>query len=193
MVPAEWLADPLALIAQTPHLDWLLLTKRPELWRERIHAACWPASSPGGGSLAAAWKGGSPPPNVWIGTSVEDQQRAEERVPHLLKIPARVRFLSCEPLLGELDLGFLIDGEPWLVDWVICGGESGPGARPMHPAWARSLRDQCQEAGVAFHFKQWGAWAPSQYFGWACSRVGKKKAGRELDGRTWDEVPSPNT
>ena len=123
------------------------------------------------------------PANVWIGTTAEDQQRADERIPALLKIPARVRFLSCEPLLGPVNLTVTIPGgspsynalKPYRPDyckeplepsihWVICGGESGPGARPMHPDWARSLRDQCAATGVAFHFKQWGEWiARSQY------------------------------
>jgi len=151
------------LIDATPYLDWLLLTKRPE--------------------NIARMMGADVPENIWLGTSCEDQKRADERIPHLLKVPARVRFLSCEPLLGPVDLS------PWLiccpscgapradtsyagcqycdaypevrgVSWVICGGESGPGARPMHPDWSRSLRDQCQAAGVAFFFKQWGEYKP---------------------------------
>jgi len=126
-----------------------------------------------------------PPPNVWLGTTVEDQRRADERIPHLLACPAAVRFVSCEPLIGPVDLNKSIGGTKWIggqrgcagmhqhgnapdphhhhddrcrdgLDWVICGGESGPNARPMHPEWARSLRDQCQAAGVPFHFKQWG-------------------------------------
>jgi protein gp37 len=124
-----------------------------------------------------------PLPNIWLGTSVEDQVRADERIPHLLATPAAVRFLSCEPLLGAIDLnavpwdvaGYPMEGalptpgEPddfryWHhrvqgIAWVIVGGESGPAARPMHPDWARSLRDQCAAAGVPFFFKQWGAWA----------------------------------
>jgi len=143
-----------------------------------------------------------PLPNVWLGVSVEDQRRADERIPHLLSTPAAVRFLSIEPLLGPVNLtrielgggrrptwnalsgarGFYgentvrIDhGDPGL-DWVIVGGESGPGARPMHPDWARSVRDQCVAAGVPFFFKQWGG-------------VRKKETGRVLDGRTWEEMP----
>ena len=231
--PAEVLADMLALIAQTPELDWLLLTKRPQLWQERVTVAMAGCFDEDPLTLMESWLGGDPPSNVWIGTSVEDQARAEERIPRLLEIPARVRFLSCEPLLGLVDLGLddpiryvqaggLPPPDP-IVHWVIAGGESGPGARPMHPAWARSLRDQCVEAGVAFHFKQWGAWEPggtlprrpnrsviclhaagmtawtpdndhnpiaAGHPGWRImTRVGKKAAGRELDGRTWDEVP----
>jgi protein gp37 len=182
-VPIEWLADLLALIHQTPNLDWLLLTKRPQNWLPRLeevthfamfskahHAllpflARWhPAHDSAGGVTGSP----IPPANVWIGTTVEDQTRADERIPHLLRIPARVRFLSCEPLLGHVDLAI---GDPKHrtaesyhaeIHWVIAGGESGPGARPMHPEWARSLRDQCAAAGVAFHFKQWGEWEPGE-------------------------------
>jgi len=118
------------LIAETPALDWLLLTKRP-------------------GNVARLY---DPQPNVWLGVSVEDQRRARERIPVLLAAPAVVRFVSAEPLLEPLDLG------PWIgaLDWVIVGGESGPQCRPMEPAWPRRLRDQCTAAGVAFFFKQWG-------------------------------------
>lgn len=165
-----------------------------------------------------------PLPNVWLGVSVEDQERADERIPELLKVPAAVRFLSCEPLLGPIGLTMLhhdritnIDclrglhgipiphAEGPKVDWVIVGGESGPNARPMHPEWARSLRDQCQSAGVPYHFKQWGEWTEELFtdehaaipdkraFAFDESglmvRVGKKAAGRILDGRTWDEFP----
>lgn len=97
----------------------------------------------------------NPPPGIWLGTSVEDQAAADERIPPLLATPATVRFLSCEPLLGPITLK-----PEWLaiIDWVIVGGESGPGARPMHPDWVRSIRDQCAAAGVPLFFKQWGAW-----------------------------------
>lgn len=116
-----------------------------------------------------------PLPNVWLGVSVEDQERADLRIPALLATPAAVRWLSCEPLLGPVTLTHLhsrcpvhdFDGgfctncpERYTVDWVVVGGESGPRARPMHPAWARELRDACVGAGVAFHFKQWGEWVP---------------------------------
>jgi protein gp37 len=155
-------------------------------------------------------------PNVWLGVSAENQQTADERIPILLQIPAAVRFVSCEPLLGPIDLKLqTADCQLPTLNWVICGGESGPGARPMHPDWARSLRDQCQAAGVPFFFKQWGEW--SQYFHdlnhkssvminppkpnnillGKCSdntavnmkRVGKKAAGRLLDGREYNEMP----
>jgi protein gp37 len=164
-VDTEWLADLLRLIHSTPHLEWLLLTKRPQSWRSRMEAV---KEIDGDNAIAWNWTKSEPhiPYNVWIGTSVEDQTRADERIPALLKIPARVRFLSCEPLLGPVDLAF---GHPkWrtaesyhaYIHWVICGGESGTNARPMHPDWARGLRDQCKAAGVPFLFKQWGEWAP---------------------------------
>jgi protein gp37 len=184
-VPAAWLADLLELIRSTPNLDWLLLTKRPELWMRRLGAArpafCDDAPLH---DFISSWVSGRAPDNVWIGTTVEDQARADERIPALLKIPARVRFLSCEPLLGPVDLtavkqevapGFFGDCLQWYhrgyshefnrtpfptISWVICGGESGTKARPMHPNWARSLRNQCAAAGVPFFFKQWGTWAP---------------------------------
>ena len=144
----------------TPHLDWLLLTKRPEyaaawwvryatLARSEGHTNQWPA-------------------NAWIGTSVENQAAANERIPHLLRIPARVRFLSMEPLLGAVHLPSVPGlnragsaGQEIVRSlWVIVGGESGRHARPMHPEWARALRDQCVAAGVPFFFKQWGEWGP---------------------------------
>jgi protein gp37 len=180
------------LIETTPWLDWLLLTKRPENIM---------------GMIPYAWHS-EPRMNVWYGTSVENQEQADKRIPELLKVPAKVRFLSCEPLLEAVDLGvWLTDifdhhwrnrGIAWrdrgrpLIDWVICGGESGQSARPMHPQWARSLRDQCQAAGVAYHFKQWGQHEAVEFadgsFGF--QKVGKHAAGRILDGRTWDELPS---
>lgn len=155
--------------------------------------------------------------HVWLGVSVEDQAAADERIPFLLQTRAAVRFLSCEPLLGPVNLrAFMRPSPGWTrdIDWVIVGGESGPGARPMHPDWARSLRDQCQAAGTALFFKQWGEWAPPEIdrygpsevapmdgsctarhhcFAFAdgqrMERVGKHLAGRLLDGRTWDQIP----
>lgn len=110
------------------------------------------------------------PANVWVGVSVETPMYYS-RIRHLSRVAAPVRFLSCEPLLARLP-GVPLDG----IDWVIVGGESGPGARPMQPSWVREIRDQCRRAGVAFFFKQWGG-------------VRKKSAGRLLDGETWDEMP----
>lgn len=182
-------------------------------------------------------------PNVWLGVSTENQQWADIRIPALLDTPAAVRWISAEPLLGPITLRHMdidlrdfyqIDaltgrntdmGRPCAdvasLDWVVAGGESGPGARPMHPDWVRGLRDQCAAAGVPFLFKQWGAWAPEQGLnypegngrrlhyartylrpdgtaavfgdgagpGTCLERVGKKAAGRHLDGRIWDQYP----
>ena len=154
-----------------------------------------------------------PDPNVWLGVSVENQEAADERIPDLLAIPAAVRFLSCEPLLGPIDLGRWLKpgGAEGGRSWVIAGGESGPGARPMHPDWARGLRDQCTSAGVPFFFKQWGEWLAGRWqdgqegqrndsrewrhFGTPgeqgafAVRVGKKTAGALLDGHEWKEFP----
>jgi protein gp37 len=190
-------------------------------------------------------------PNVWLGTSISDQASADLRIPVLLDCPAAVRFLSVEPMLGPVALdavctddmgiyaltGTRSDGsgpsgfsQGTRIDWVICGGESGPGARPMHPDWARSLRDQCAIAEVPFFFKQWGEWAPLETTSdraglitgktpraqWhdACGlikdtadaedgltffsegqvfRIGKSRAGRLLDGQTWDQMPGKCT
>jgi protein gp37 len=123
-----------------------------------------------------------PLPNVWLGVSVENQHFADERIPLLLQTPAAVRFISAEPLLGPVDLGFaFVSDNPWMVqqhvDWVIVGGESGPRVRPTDPDWIRSMRDQCVAAGVPFFFKQWGGRTA-------------KSGGRLLDGRTWDEMPT---
>jgi protein gp37 len=176
-VPVEWLADLLELIRMTPYLDWLLLTKRPELWESRMRAVCMSdlcKMRPGLLNWVCAWSvspdagySREAPYNVWVGTTVEDQQRADQRIPELLKIPAKVRFLSCEPLLGQVNLwGHDIDECPTYFDgcncqdgihWVICGGESGPQARGMDIRWAESIRQQCANAGVAFFMKQLGA------------------------------------
>jgi protein gp37 len=158
-----WRADLLKLIYDTPHLDWLLLTKRPENWRDAIDEACEYAH---GETWQSLWTQGEAPENVWMGVTVENQEQADKRIPELLQIPARVRFLSCEPLLGTIDLLMAVNGydkhgyrKPFHktlygLHQVIIGGESGPRARPMHPDWARSLRDQCQAAGVSFFMKQ---------------------------------------
>jgi len=209
----DWRSDLMLLIQQTPQLDWLLLTKRPKNVM-RLFSLAW--QKIGGDPVTAL------PNNIWIGTSVENQAAADERIPELLKIPAAVRFLSCEPLLGPINLenlAYEAAGPAWagynkLIDWVIVGGESGPNARPMHPRWARSLRNQCQEAGVSYFFKQHGEWIgmpdldpfthgmshPHQMI-WeheendpddlpiSVYRVGKKAAGRLLDGREWNELP----
>jgi protein gp37 len=280
-VPVEWLRDLLGLIGATSGLDWLLLTKRPELFETRMRAVadlpCEHTQDGGdrcGVIFARLWlmamRGEvAPPANVWAGTTVETQACANERIPRLVRIPARVHFLSCEPLLEAIDLRPWLAEEAWWcpaghgvelgeaawtgslvptpdsravcsehgtdlvpacgpqVDWVIGGGESGDrrDIRPTHPAWARSLRDQAHRAGVPFLWKQWGEWqacsahprdpkherimlndgrlvglhedlTPYDAGGkWGSfdpnvmARVGKASAGRELDGRTWDEFP----
>lgn len=164
------------LIRDTPHLDWLLLTKRPAFAGEWLGRLAWYADGERGGFSPyltdpgrGAWYE-RPLPNVWLGTSVENQAAADARVPALLRVPAAVRFLSCEPLLGPVDLSRWLpawvpqDEELYKVrrglHWVIVGGESGPNARPIHSRWAEDLLEQCRPAGVAYFFKQWGEWVP---------------------------------
>lgn len=175
------------LIEETPMLDWLLLTKRPQNIEKMVP---W----------SAHW-----PENIWLGTTVENQKVADARLPHLLQHRAKVRFLSCEPLLGQINLGSWIKANKTKnlhgIDWIIAGGESGPSARPMSPDWARSLRDQAAMIEVAFHFKQWGHWVPSEIItdekkravikmdGIDMAWLSKQQAGRELDGETWDGFP----
>ncbi|ABE29873.1 phage Gp37/Gp68 family protein [Paraburkholderia xenovorans LB400] len=203
-VDPKWRIDLFDLIELTPNLDWLLLTKRIGNVMRMLKSHDW---------CAGQW-------NVWLGATFVDRDEMLRDAGKLLAVPARVRFWSVEPMLGDL-------GEiplNLMPDWVICGGESGPNARPMSIQWARSLRDQCAAAGVPFLFKQWGEWAPAgmhpsetpgrfafgdyehepsrfiqtdRYpraftrFGARCvlERVGKKAAGRQLDGRTHDEFP----
>lgn len=247
-VDPAWRDDLWALIRECDQLDWLLLTKRPQNMAKM---------------LPPAWNDGWS--NVWLGTSAGTQKTADQNIPHLLKTPAAIRFVSAEPLLGRIQMEkFLRPGcgicPPWEqpcrmacphtdrgLDWVICGGESGTNARPVHPTWATSLRDQCKAAGKAFLFKQWGEWQPySEHdetngpklhdeppiqhpdastrnrFDAICMdsdgteyglgekgkfpkaphgafagpqpmsmhRIGKKAAGRMLDGREWNEVPT---
>ena len=170
------------LIDQTQSLDWLLLTKRPEAVRKLTP---W----------ANVW-----PQNVWLGTTVESQEWAKKRLPHLMSSPAAIRFLSCEPLLGPLDLAPILGTSKTGIDWIIAGGESGAHSRPMDPQWVRSLRDYCRRAKIAFHFKQWGHWAPTAGENTKVRTVvignrttmfalGKSAAGRYLDGKTYDELP----
>lgn len=179
----EWRLRLWTLIEATPQLDWLLLTKRPELAAELTN-----------------WRDGWPS-NVWLGTTVEDQKSADLRLPCLASIPAAVRFISAEPLLSALDV------QPHLgntINWVITGGESGSKARPSSPSWFRGLLSQCIKASVPFHFKQWGDWAPSEKCelgrtgtivtqkaddGTMMLRMGKRSAGRLLDGTMWDGLP----
>lgn len=234
-VPDAFIDRVFQVMADAPQHIFQVLTKRPQRMRAYVAAA--------GGT--------NPLPNVWLGISVEDQAAADERIPHLVETPAAVRFLSCEPLLGPVDLDpnwlhpknpdpMPLDGRFRLpeegVGWVIVGGESGPGARPMMAGWAWALRDQCEAWDVPFTFKQWGAWAPLTGTGakpptpagvWTSdpgrlmdhldsvmcrvgdygfitgliaggepasqhmARVGKKAAGRVLDGVVHDAQPGP--
>ena len=219
-VPAAWRADLWSLIETTRALTWMLLTKRignaqrmlPEAWLDR------------------------PRPNVWLGATVVSQQEADRDTPKLIATPAARHFVSCEPLLGPIEFDHEgLESETFghaaachddlcglngdahscaghvypqpAIDWVIVGGESGPGARPMHPEWARSIRDQCIDAHVPFHFKQWGEWAPNCLCGTRDAhrttrrpepgkmgvmfRCGRRRAGRELDRKVWAEFPAP--
>lgn len=218
-VPPEWRADLLNLIADTPHLDWLLLTKRIGNAHQMLDDYCG-----SDGHTGERWDGWQ---NVWLGATVVNQEEADRDIPKLLQLPARVRFLSIEPMLGPITLSDFLPEMRRLseagrahnaIHWIICGGESGPGARPMHPDWARSLRDQCKAAGVPFLFKQWGEWvnpahasnetdrvlperwlrpdgstpgADVDFFGGdeVTYRYGKKAAGRLLDGVQHDGFP----
>jgi len=215
-VDPAWRADLFRLICDTPNLDWLLLTKRPgnimpmlrEVWRlsdAELERDVFPKILK----------------HVWFGATIVNQEEADRDIPKLLAVPARVRFLSMEPLLGPVDLRLDMTSvadrlrvadevatfglsrrqtrADWLT-WVIVGGESGKNARPMNPDWVRSLGEQCEVAGVAFHFKQHGEWAPVSGVGGGqehhyfdgnviVRKVGKKAAGRELDGRTHNEFP----
>lgn len=173
-VPIEWLVDLLDLIQRTPHLDWLALTKRIGNWRSRLEAAARhlenemsERSADGDLSMwMADWLRDNAPVNVWLGITVVNQEEADRDIPKLLQVPAAVRFLSIEPMLGPVELEDCWFGDyescdgylPRQLSWVIVGGESGANARPMHPDWIRSLRDQCKAAGTPFLFKQWGEW-----------------------------------
>ncbi len=191
--PQIWRDELFDLILRTPHLDWLLLTKRIG----NVPAMLPPTVNP----FADVY------PNVWLGATIVNQPEADRDIPKLLEIPARIRFLSCEPLLGPITV-FDLDGpvdvrsaEPSPLHWIIAGGESGPKARPTHPDWIRDLRDQCAAAGVPFLFKQWGDWAsvsevagPGAHScfpnGATVRRVGKAVAGRTLDGVTHTAFPT---
>lgn len=188
-VPNAWRRVLWRLIADTRHLDWIIVTKRIG----NAAAMLPPDWGPAG------W------PHVWLLATVCNQAEADRDIPKLLATPAAVRGISYEPALGPIDLT-RVDGFDCLdpndtghetggaqgyesgpvIDWVICGGESGPGARPMHPDWARSARDQCQAAGVAFFFKQWGAWAPGENV--PCDRLYRVKSWDEDDGAWFDDA-----
>jgi protein gp37 len=218
-VPFETIDRIFAVMAAAPQHTFQVLTKRPERMLEYARSAM----GCGEHWLAHVERSHAPMfplANVWLGTTVENQAAADERIPLLLQTPAAVRWLSVEPMIGPV--------EPWTeaiaasagratqaggIDWVVCGGESGPGARPMHPNWARTLRDRCEAALVPFLFKQWGDWAQATgtkegdvilraphplypgdeavvSIGTTMRRIGKHKAGRVLDGVTHDGYPA---
>lgn len=187
-VPDAFLDSAFMVMREAKRHTFQVLTKRPERMKEYVNKR-WTAL----GLFEAR--------NIWLGTSVENQTMADERLGHLVNTRAHVRFVSFEPLLGPVDV------RHWLqsIHWVIVGGESGKGARPMHPDWARWLRDQCREEWAKYFFKQWGEYLPANlvenqatypdsalaaYPGNGIAiRVGKKAAGRLLDGREWNEMP----
>lgn len=186
---------------EAPQHIYQILTKRGQVMRDFGEWWCMQHVEP------------QMPSNWWFGVSVEDQKTADERIPLLLQTPAAVRFVSYEPALGAVDFKRWICytaplSQHTFLDWIIAGGESGPGARPTHPQWFRFVRDQCQTAGVAFFFKQWGEWCdwdnltPEAYASFdndgaapfdGMRRVGKKAAGALLDGREWREFPKTAT
>lgn len=200
-VPFRTIYDVYLTIQKCPQHIFIILTKRPERMLEfytnyaQIHDFI---------------------DNIWIGVTAENQETANERIHYLNNIPAAVKFVSIEPMLSAIDfeealgetLKWHAGGLKNCLSWIICGGESGSGARPMHPDWVRSLRDQCQKARVPFFFKQWGEWMPTIYggqgtsefnwcekgesFQWMC-RVGRKESGNLLDGVKYEEYPSLET
>jgi len=236
-VPIEWLLEMLDVIRQTPDLDWLLLSKRLGMWQYRLNDAfdrrveILPGTEFEDDPLVDFihnWLKGNAPDNIWIGTTMENQKQVELRTPLLVMIPAKIHFVSCEPLLSGLNLDWVTAPDDQVtiyplagtvicegmnepvpldhggIDWVICGGESGPRSRPIHPDWARNLRDQCAQREVPFFFKQWGEYRPAQHgetdgqerhiyvdgdVKGAMWRAGKKEAGRLLDGEEHNGFP----
>lgn len=208
-VPFEFIHEVYWIMMHAEQHTFMILTKRPDRAIEFFHWWYDMHNRPTGIRPFWTYK------NIWLGVSVENQQMAEERIPLLLQTPAAVRFISAEPLLGPIDLFGL---QPFVddpkfnnggkLDWVICCGESGKNARPTHPDWARSLRYQCEEAGVPFFFKQWGEWkemditsiidarsyalykqTKNENIELGMIRIGKKKAGRLLDGIEHNAFP----
>ena len=209
-IPPWFVCEVWQVMRECPQHLFQILTKRPKRMLRLIKTY-----------IADHEFGIEPLPNVYLGVSCENQATADERIPLLLRTPAAVRFVSVEPMLAAIDIRAYLPGTEGRgeyccgLDWVIVGGESGPGARPMHPDWARSLRDQCQEAGVPYFYKQHGAWLHESQFlepvtihtpgivtfeewnppkyqwpdGTQSYRVGKKAAGRLLNGCEWNEMP----
>lgn len=222
-VPDFWIDHVFAVMALAPQHTFQVLTKRPErmsdymrgMLSRRHFIAGYGAWIYGGNGPDDVYETvdeaiANPLPNVWLGVSVEDQKRADERIPLLLDTPAAVRWISAEPRLGALDIAWAISRNPLEIgagflarghfspgleqiqrlDWVVVGGESGPGARPMQAEWAESLRDQCAAAGVPFLFKQWGNHKPtSDCNGRYMIPATKKEAGRLLDGIEHNAFP----
>jgi protein gp37 len=158
-IPDDYIDQVFDVIAQTPHHTYQILTKRAS-------------------RMARYFKRRAAPRNAWLGVSVENKKHGVPRIEHLRKVPAHIRFLSVEPLLEDVGALDLTD-----IHWVIVGGESGPKARPMKKEWADAVRLQCEQQRVAFFFKQWGGWGADG------QRRAKSANGRELNGRTWDEMP----
>lgn len=240
-IPSDFVAEVFAVMALSPRHQFQVLTKRPQLMARLLTNDAWLDEADTARlrrDPLSSWAVDWPKPNIWLGTSIESDQYAF-RADHLRDTPAAIRWLSCEPLLGPLPSLDLTG-----IDWVVVGGESGPNARPMHPDWARDIRDRCADAEVPFFFKQWGEHVPAviedddmfaggrayndpsgcrhaasvrikadrpfQPAHWEPMRpgdrtvggtvvldeqtvaikVGKRRAGRELDGRTWDEYPA---
>ncbi len=160
-VPDDYIDQVMAVVAKTPQHTYQILTKRAQRMARYFG------------------KGRAVPPNAWMGVSVENKKHGVPRIKHLRQVPARIRFLSVEPLLEDVGQLDLTD-----IHWVIVGGESGPKARPMKPEWAEAVQRQCDEQRVAFFFKQWGGWGADG------QRRAKAHNGRLLNGRTWDEMPA---
>lgn len=215
-VDTRWIQDVFCRMFDASQHTFMVLTKRPERMKRVVEM------------MADNDFLGRVLPNLWLGVTAENQEMADLRIPVLLQTPAAKRFVSVEPMLGPVDLSRLthipcphkgrwcslcdIGIGHLAIGWIICGGESGPGARPMHPDWARSLRDQCQAAGVPFFFKQWGEWGdvvnmrrdvafrpigpkePHRFHMWPdrelSLRVGKLSSGSSLDGKAWKEFPA---
>jgi len=200
-VKPEWLADIFDVMARAPRHTYQILTKRPERMLQVLEAADdFDVALAFKQTYGQAWA----PRNWWFGVSIEDQETANHRLPILARCPGQVRFVSYEPAIGPVSFVEAMGGNfkgPSAFDWIICGGESGPNARPLKPSWARAARNACQARGIPFFFKQWGEWAP---FGIVDAqvtvldigvppeklwRLGKGRAGALLDGREWKEFP----
>ena len=192
-VPDEFIGRAFGTMAAAHWHIFMILTKRATRLREWSRAVMYYPCGDRASRPVLGW-----PPNAWIGVTAENQETADERLPQLIQVPAAVRFVSVEPMLGPVNLFDSVPGvfgtlrhPPYIghIQWFVCGGESGKNARPVNPQWVHSLRDQCVSAGVPFFFKQWGEWASVQGDTVQITRVGKKVAGRSLDGIAWNDLP----